>query len=175
MPTKKRRKKIRREEESSDSGALWEWQIPLALLIVGFVTVAVGAFSADGPGGTAGAMVGVVLYLVLDVPLTIAAMYVVASFLGISFGFLNTAILKLAGITLFTLGLNVIGDAVGFPILGGLLAVIATYFLFSYCFYLEVMETILAVVSISVVLRVLTLMVAAIVGAIFASATASSP
>jgi len=101
-------------------------------------------------------------------------MYFVASFLGISFGFLNTALLKLAGITLFTLSLNMMGDWVGFPILGWLLAVIATYYLFSYCFYLEAMETIKAVVLISVVRGVLQMLVGIILAGIFASASAST-
>jgi hypothetical protein len=173
MPTKKRIKKIKPRDQSSNADALWEWQVPLALLIVGFVTLVIGVLAAPGDLKTAGALVGIVLYLVLYVPLTVAAMYIVASFLGVSFGFLNTALLKLAGITLFTLSLNEIGNWLGIPILGWLVALIATYFLFSYCFYLDAMETIKSVVLISAIRYVLGLMIAAILAGIMAGSSAA--
>jgi hypothetical protein len=175
MSTKRRSKKIT-ADDARDSDALWEWQIPLALVIVGFITLMIGAFVAYGSSGIAGALALIVLSLVLYVPVTVAAMYAVASILGVSFGFLNTAILKLAGISLFTLSLRLLGHGLGFPIIGWLAAVIATYVLFSYCFYLEAMDTIKSVVLISLIGGGLQFVVVGILGGLVAaSGAAPSP
>jgi hypothetical protein len=110
-----------------------------------------GAFLAEEPTGPAGTWPGLALVLAVYVPLTVAAMYPTAALLGMSFGFLKTAILKLAAITVFTLSLNQVADWWGYPVVGWIVAVAVSLYLFSYAFDLDFVETLLAAAAISII------------------------
>jgi hypothetical protein len=131
--------------------SVWEWKVPLALLLVGLTVLALGTTTAEASSGLAATLLGMAMILVLHVALTIGAMYLTARLLGVSFGLLKTAVLKLAAITVFTLSLNQVGDWLGQPLLGWLVAVAVSLYLFSYCFDLDFLETLLAVVVITVI------------------------
>jgi len=137
--------------EPAWSVTAWEWQIPLALLVVGLIALLIGASLVGGPRGTAGALLDIVVYLVIYVPLTIAAMYLTAYIFGLAFGFLKTAVIKLAAISVFTEAVDKLGDWLGHPFVGWIAAVLVTYYLFSYCFDLDFRETVLAVIVISII------------------------
>jgi hypothetical protein len=147
---KRKKTKTRERFDPSESGSAWEWPIPLALFLVGLTILVVGASLVEG-SRPAATLLGIALILVVYVPLTIAAMYLTASLLGMAFGFLNTAILKLAAISVFTLSLNQVGDWLGHPAVGWLVAILVSFYLFSNFFDLDFQETVLAVVVISVI------------------------
>jgi hypothetical protein len=106
--------------------------------------------------------------LLIYVPLTVAAMYLAASLLGVSYGILKTAMLKLAAIALFTGSLHLVGDWLGYPISSWLVAALVSLYLFSNCFDLDIRETVLSVIAISVIRFVLLLGIAVLVGLVVA-------
>jgi hypothetical protein len=148
----------------SNSGDLWEWQAPVALLAIGLVVILVEAFLAGGSEGATGSVLGIIIGLVVEVPITIVAMYVVAGFLSISFGILKTAILKLAVMIVFTAAIMLAGRALGLTGLAWLLALGVYFFLFSNFFDLDARETLLSVFLISVIRFVIGLFLGAILG-----------
>src|SRR6266487_4199585 len=92
---RRRRKKRRREGRSS---GIPEWIVPLAIFVV---AIAMNALIARRAGEEAakGLMLFTLIELVLTVPATIAGMFVAAAALGINFGNIFTAALKVAAIT----------------------------------------------------------------------------
>lgn len=150
------------------SEPIWEKKAPLILFGIGLLILLIAAFAVGGPRGTAGALIALAIILALYLPLTVAAMYIVAGILGVSFGILKTAILKLAAITLFTAAIDQVGAWVGLPVTGFLVAVAASFFLFSYFFDLDARDTILSVILISVLRWCLGLVVAVMVAALVA-------
>ena len=150
------------------SEPVWEKKAPLILFSIGLLILLIAAFAVGGPLGTAGALIALAFILALYLPLTVAAMYIVAGILGVSFGILKTAILKLAAITLFTAAIDQVGAWIGFPVTGLLASVIVSFFLFSNFFDLDARDTILSVILISIIRYCLSLLVAAIVVAMVA-------
>jgi hypothetical protein len=157
---------IRDDEYTSQRVVVWEWKAPLVLLGIGLVGSLIVLFVKDG---LLVALVGVVLHVVLSVPLTIGAMYLVARLIGVSFGFLNTAVLKLAAISLFSLALNLLFDWMGVWYVGWIVAGIASLFLFSKFFELDARETVLSVVLILVIRFVLGMFIGLIIGGLMVS------
>ena len=150
------------------SEPVWETKAPLALFGIGLLILLIAAFALEGPTGTAGALIGLTIILAIYLPLTVAAMYIVAGIIGVSFGILKTAILKLAAITLFTAAINQIGDWLGFPISAWFVAVGVSFFLFSNFFDLDARDTVYSVILISVIRFCLGMLVAALVAALAA-------
>jgi hypothetical protein len=77
---------------------------PAILLAIGLLLLAASTAVAAGPGGSVAALLLVTLKVVLTIPVTIGAMYVAAWILGISFGTVGTAVLKMVAIDVFVLG-----------------------------------------------------------------------
>jgi hypothetical protein len=145
-------------------------KVPLALLLVGLAVLVVGAFFAKDTHGPAATLLGIALTLIVYIPLTVGAMYLTASLPGVSFGILKTAVLNLAAITVFAHAPNQVADWLRHPLLGWLAAVAASLFLFSYCFDLDIRETVLSSVAILVIRFVLGMGVALLLGLLPAAA-----
>jgi hypothetical protein len=145
---------------SASAASRWEWKVPLAVFLVGLSALVAAAFTIGGFTDAARATVYLALVLLISVPLTIAAMYIVAGLLGVSFGLLKTAVLKLAAIAVFSTAVNVLANGAGHPLLGWLGSVAVTFYLFSQFFDLDLLETFLSVVLISVLRFVLALGIA---------------
>ncbi|MDB5309485.1 MAG: hypothetical protein JWO38_3687 [Gemmataceae bacterium] len=148
--TFKRKKKKRRpvpaadeDQEARDRAlAQFEWVWPALLLAVGLILCFVGAI---GVGGKAAAFhtIGVlVIGLFVTVPVTIAALMVVGMLVGIEYGRLGPAILKIAAITFVVNGIMFIGDWAKLP--GFLIfpiSCLVSFGLFMTQFDLDVWET----------------------------------
>lgn len=106
----------------------------LALLVIGIVVLAVFGVMQAGAVGAVLLLVIYLVYAVVSVVLGVAAAFATAYLMGASFGLVSSAILKLAGIIVFT---SAIAVAVPF---GGLLGLVAYILLLMWMFELEFME-----------------------------------
>jgi hypothetical protein len=129
----------------------WELKIPVALLIFGLLILLIHGLVSAGISGGAGVLINIGLLLVVYLPLTIIAMFIAAPILDLSFGELRPAILKIAGLYIFTAAVQDVGGAMGHPILGGIIALGLSLFLYSKAFSFTAMETIEAVIVVAVV------------------------
>src|SRR5262245_14616763 len=121
-------------ERGDNTNAFWEWQLPLVVALLG-VAGLVGLWANVLGTFVPGAMLlalGIVLLVYL--PVTIAAMFPVAWFLGITYGFVHTAILKMAAIILAGLAVDSWARYYDHLVLGWIASVLLTIFLFSYFF-----------------------------------------
>jgi hypothetical protein len=162
-PRRRRKRARKHRAEPSYPASPWEWKIPLALFVIGVIVLVAGAALLDSASPSA-TVLGIALLLVVNVPLTIAAMYLAANWLGLAFGYLHTAILKLAAISVFTTSLDQLGSWLGQPLLGWLAAIAISFYLFSYFFDLDFNETLLAVVAITAIQWVLLLIAGLFLG-----------
>jgi hypothetical protein len=149
-----RRKKRRRptEEIPDEPTETPEWIAPAVILGVG-LTLTVGSLAlAHGQEGAAAGLVLVGLRLLLAVPLSIGGMFIVAPLLGVSFGSIGMAILKLAAINVLTLSivLNMEFTA-GHALFGYLPAALIGFLLFKWLFELEFSETMISVTVINLI------------------------
>ena len=89
---------IRRIETQRDPK---DFQIPIVLIIVGFLIWAFVGYRMMGTAGPAIALAVIGVGAVIGTALMIAAAFLTAKLLGMSFGELGPAVLKLAAIYLF--------------------------------------------------------------------------
>jgi hypothetical protein len=122
-----------------------EYRIPLILLEGGFVVWLAATIATHGGAGALAAGKTLSLVFLVQIPLMIAGLHLLAALLGISYGLLQSAILKLAAITLLGLGLSGLGEAVGHPIIALLAVVPLSWFLFGFLFELDPWETLVSV------------------------------
>ncbi|HSV14699.1 MAG TPA: hypothetical protein VLI90_10590 [Tepidisphaeraceae bacterium] len=134
------------------NAAATEKQIPTALIIVGAGLWVLAGFMGYGVRGASNALAAVGLIATVNVVLMIAGAFLTALVLRISFGDLQSAILKLGAIALFP-------GAVGYliPGAGGLIALALYFSLLIWFFELEVYQAIVF----TIVLFVIRLLVAA--------------
>jgi hypothetical protein len=138
-------------DERIEETSPWELKVPLGLLIFGLLILVIHGFATAGAKGGWSVLLDIGILMVVYLPLTIIAMFIAASVLEISFGEFGPAILKIAGIYVFTAALLDVGSTLGHPILGGLLSLVASLLLYSQAFGLTALETIGAVVVVAVV------------------------
>jgi hypothetical protein len=143
-----KRGEVRDEPEAGVAEPTPEWVEPAVLLGIGLLLAVGGVFVA---GGAAALLLSVVLRLAITVPISVVGMFVAAKMLGISFGTLGLAILKLAAISVFTLGIVATGDMTGWPVAGILIAIPVGWLLFSRLFDLDFLETLWSLVIIGVI------------------------
>jgi hypothetical protein len=160
----RRKKRRRRTEDTADEPAgTPEWVAPAILLGLG-LTLSVGSLAvAKGQEGAAIGLISVGLRLLFAIPLSIGGMLIVAPLLGVTFGSIGTAILKLAAINV--LGLSIVMNvefAGGHAIIGYGLATPITWLLFKWLFKLEFSETMIAVTVIELIQFLATLTVTAV-------------
>jgi hypothetical protein len=134
------------------SAAATEKQIPTALIAVGAGLWALAGFIGHGVHGASNALLAVSIIATVDVVLMIAGAFLTALVLRISFGDLQSAILKLGAIALFP-------GAVGYliPGVGGLIAIALYFSLLIWFFELEVYQAVIF----TIVLFVIRLLVGA--------------
>ena len=138
----------------ASSEATKEVTVPVALLAVGLVLFAVAGLLLGGAVGAGVYLLMVAVQLVVGVPLGILACFITARILQGSFGYLNTAILKLAAIFVFC---GAVAAVV--PYVGWLISLPVYWGLLAWLFELEVAE----VVVLTIVLWVVRLFVAGLV------------
>jgi hypothetical protein len=158
---KKRRRRI--EENPDEPTGTSEWLAPAILLGLG-LTLSVGSLAvAKGQEGAAQGLAQVGLRLLCAVPLSIGGMLIVAPLLGVTFGSIGMAILKLAAINVLTLAIVMnIEFAGGHALFGYALAAPIVYLLFKWLFELEFSETLIAVTIIDLIQFLANLTVTAV-------------
>jgi hypothetical protein len=125
-----------------------EFRAPLIVLGVGLVGLFVAAIAFAGTAGFRWATAYVLAVLFIQVPLTIVGMYVLGAVLGISYGLLKSAILKLAAIMVLVAAISFGGLATGYLGFARLILVpIASWTLFSTFFDLDVRDTVASAVG----------------------------
>jgi hypothetical protein len=162
-----RRRKKRRRSEAEDSTELSEttgWIAPAIILGIGLVlSVGTRAMTGGTEGFAAG--VGVVaLRLVAAVPLSIAGMFIAAPLLGITFGTIGRAILRLAAINVLDVAIQLYMEAAGVGMLGFAITGPMNFLLFKWLFQLDFYETMFSVTVIGLIqfLALLTVTAAAL-------------
>ena len=78
-----------------------ELRTPLILLLIGVAIYVTTAFLGAGPGGVVIAMLLVALQITIAVVLGIPALLITAKLVGVEFGYLQTAVVKLSAIFVF--------------------------------------------------------------------------
>jgi hypothetical protein len=103
------------EARRADSLKHFEFTVPIVVLIIGIVLSIVGGLGAAK--GVSGIFVFVALciFVAIYVPLCCGALMVVGVLLGINYGRLVPAILKLSAITFIANGLTLIGESMKLP------------------------------------------------------------
>jgi hypothetical protein len=76
-------------------------QIPLVLIVLGLIIYGIGGFNRTGTNGAAAQVSGVLMAAGIGTAVMIFAAFVTASLVGVSFGELGPAALKLAAIYIF--------------------------------------------------------------------------
>lgn len=127
---------------------LWEWKIPLFLFLAGLAGVLAWALNHEGQG-LVYALCFVALIFLFYIPGIILAMYLTASILKVSFGLLGPALLKMGGLVLCSLALNLYAADQGWILLGWLGGLVLTYLVFSRAFDFEFTDTFLALALIT--------------------------
>lgn len=171
---RRRRKKRRRETESS---GMPEWIIPLVILVV---AVATNAIIARRGGDEAGRslMIFSLIELVVTVPATIAGMFVAAAAMGINFGNVFTAALKVAAITavvqcIYTFGMTRGDDGSAMIVI--LFALPVYYGMFCWLFELSFIEAIWATIFIGLVQKVVDTLLMLVLAGVFMRVAGNGP
>ena len=145
------------QEEFIEETSPWDLKIPLGLLMFGLLVLVIHGFATSGAKGGGSVLLGIGILLLVYLPLTIIAMFIAAPILDISFGEFWPAVLKIAGLFIFTSALQDVGSTVGHPVLGWIVGLAASLFLYSKAFGLTAWETIEAVFVVAVVRELLGL------------------
>ena len=114
--------------------------VPLGLLAIGVAALGPAIYLLAGPGADTGQLIGALLYVGVSTGLGIVALLVAGHFLGVNFGTLGTAILKLAGTFAFTNVLSLMLDPLG--CMGFLITLAVFLGLLQYLFLLEAADLI---------------------------------
>jgi hypothetical protein len=141
---RRRRKKRRRlpEEETTGISETPEWVAPTILLALGLVLSIGGMAMTKGADGFAEGLNTVGLQLLVTVPLSIAGLFISAAVLGLTFGTIGMAILKLAAINVLTLSIAMTFQFGGLPAYFAFTLVAPVgWLLFHWLFQLEPTET----------------------------------
>ncbi len=140
----------RRRDDSDTEGPL-ELKVPLVLLGIGLAAMAISAFTDAGTLGVAVSLAYAAVILFVQIPVTVLSLYIMAALLEITYGYLSTAVLKLAAITLFVEGLAFAGTLLGYPLGTRLLLIPVGWFLFSLLFSLNFMETFYSILGLGII------------------------
>jgi hypothetical protein len=150
-PPKRKKRRRRIEENADEPTGTPEWLAPAIILGLG-LTLSVGSLAvAKGQEGAAQGLILVGLRLLCAVPLSIGGMLIVAPLLGVTFGSIGMAILKLAAINVLTLSLVVNAEAGGSGLIGYAFSGPIAWLLFKWLFELEFTETMIAVTVIEMI------------------------
>jgi hypothetical protein len=131
---------VSRQGPRPEEGSPWEWRIPLALLVSGLLILATHGLAVGGVRGGVGVLVGIAVLFAVDLPFSLAALFIAAYLLDIDFGEFGPAVLKLAAVGVFAGAWFDAGARAGHPILGGVVGVGASLFLYGKLFKLTAAE-----------------------------------
>ena len=148
------------EDETIETTSVWEWKVPLGLLIFGLAILVIHGLAVEGAKGGATMLLGFGLLLLIYLPITIAAMFIAAPLVDVTFGEFGPAIVKIAGIYVFTFAVQDIVATMVHPALGWIVGLGASLALFSKAFELTFGEAVKAVFVIAVVRGLLALAIA---------------
>ena len=118
-----------------------EVKIPVAMLVLGLLIEAVRSSSVGGAEGALGALLGTAAFTAISVLFSLGACFITAKIMGISFGFVGPACLKLAAIAVFPAAIAML-----LPGFGWILAVVLYWSLLMWFFDLELVEAFVLVV-----------------------------
>jgi hypothetical protein len=139
-----------------------EVKIPLALIVVGLAIFVVFGFHVGGAAGVAAALAVMAVRVVIGVTLGVIACFITARIMDASFGYLNTAILKLAAIFIVTGAVSAI-----IPLAGWLVGLVLYYGLLTWFFDLEILEVIVLSVVLGAAQIVAGVFAIGLIGALF--------
>ena len=114
-----------------------EVKIPLALIAIGLAIFIVLGFHRAGPVGAAASLAALAVGLIFGVTMGVIACFITARIMDAYFGYLKTAILKLAAIFIATGAVSAI-----IPVVGWLLGLVLYFGLLAWFFELEMLEVI---------------------------------
>ncbi|HEY1378429.1 MAG TPA: zf-TFIIB domain-containing protein [Gemmataceae bacterium] len=145
-PPPRRRKKRRRPapipDDTPEPGETPEWLPPTVLLALGLVLAVGSPAVMKGTEGFADGLATVGLHLLVTVPLSVAGLFIAAPLLGVTFGTIGMAVLKLAAINVLTLSLAMTAMFGGMPgYVAFTLVAPVGWLLFNWLFGLEFNET----------------------------------
>ena len=138
-------------EEPSDMGKIThptEVKIPLVLLVAGLIILLVYGLIAGGTVGVGKVLLSILAELAIGVPLAIVACFMAAKMMGIDFGLLHTAMLKLASAFIFPVAVGVI---IPIPVIGWLVPLLLYWLMLEKFFDLDPTDLIVCVILIFVV------------------------
>jgi len=118
-----------------------EFKIPAILLGIGLILLMVAAFALGDVKKMLGTVAFALTILLVQIPATVLALYILSSLAGIAYGNFWSAILKLAAITIFVESLAFVGMMFGYPISSRVALLLVIGFLFSFLFDLDFTET----------------------------------
>jgi hypothetical protein len=148
------------EDETIETTSAWEVKVPLALLVFGLAILVIHGLMTQGAKGATEMLLGIGLLLLIYLPITIAAMFIAAPIVDVTFGEFGPAVLKIAGIYVFSSAVQDVGSTTVHPALGWALGLVAMLVLFHKAFELSPGEAVKAVFVIAVVRGLLTLAIA---------------
>jgi hypothetical protein len=145
-PSSKKSRRVE-DDEMPDVGETPEWVVPAVLLAVGLMLSVGGMAVSEGRDGFVAGLAFVAVRLLVTVPFSVIALFITAPILGVSFGPFTIAVLKLAAINVFTLGIAMTFQFGGIPafMTYSLVAPIG-WGLFKWMFQLEFSETMIVLV-----------------------------
>lgn len=160
LVAERKRRKPKRDKPPAEQWrevpqASTDWVGPAFVLVLGQIVVFVAALLSIKWGTLpVKPMVGIglsALEIVVTVPLTLLGLFVAAGVLGISFGEMRLAMLKIVAMTVAGNGAYWVGTAFGAPLIGwAVLDPLCTVILFCLLFKMEVQEKIMAILVIAV-------------------------
>lgn len=135
-----------------DGGALWggrhmdtEVKAPALLLGIGVIIQVIAGFVGGGGTGAAAVLLAVVIIIALRLALALPACYLTAKIMNTGFGYLSTAILKLAAIAVFPSAVSML---IPIPVINWLIAVAIYFGLIMWLFQVEFFEAFILTVVI---------------------------
>jgi len=155
------------DDERAKENNKREWMITGTLFVVGFAMLLIGTVGLAGKKdfegiGTATLVLGSLISVAIAIPLTIVALVVGGSILGIEYGTPASAIRNLAAIFMFLHGLNMIFAWAGMPAIGWIVSLVVGFSLLMNRFDLDIWElwaTVFAMRVIGFAVHVVTLLV----------------
>jgi hypothetical protein len=151
---------MRTDDETIEAVSPWEVKIPLGLLVFGLAILVIHGLATQGAAGGVAMLMGAGLLLLIYLPTTIAAMFVAAPVLDVTFGEFWPAVAKIAGIYVFSTAVQDVGVTMIHPVAGWAIGLAALFALFRPAFGLTPAETVKAVLLIAVVRGLLAFAIA---------------
>lgn len=150
-PKPARRRRRRPAVPDDELTTTSEWIAPTLILGLGLLLAIGGMAIAKGQAGASESVLQVFVQLIIAVPLSTAGLFIAAPLLGVSFGDIRMAILKLAAINTLTLSIAITaGQGGAHPLLGQVIAAPIGWGLFKWLFDLDFSETLFVLTLIGV-------------------------